>query len=191
MSCELILGPMFAGKSSAIQSIVRRHRALGWEVFVVTHSLDTRYSVEPAIVNHDRVVLPAQAMGHLMPCLTDTQYVESRLVVVEEGQFFGDLVPFVMHAVETDGKHVVVAGLDGDATRRPFGHILDLLPICDRVTKMTALCKQCADGTAAIFTYDNLSSTESGGVQIQVGGEDRYSALCRKHYRAAKHGLLT
>jgi thymidine kinase len=189
MSCELILGPMFAGKSSAIQSIVRRHRALGWEVFVVTHTLDTRYSVEPAIVNHDRVVLPAQATGHLMPCLDDAQYVESRLVVVEEGQFFPDLVPFVMHAVETDGKHVVVAGLDGDANRRPFGRILDLMPICDRVTKMTALCKQCADGTPAIFTYDNQSSLESE--QIQVGGEDRYSALCRKHYRAAKQGLCT
>jgi len=140
-------------------------------------------------VNHDRVVLPAQATGHLMPCLADAQYVESRLVVVEEGQFFPDLVPFVMHAVEKDGKHVVVAGLDGDANRRPFGHILDLMPMCDRVTKMTALCKQCADGTPAIFTYDNQSSLESE--QIQVGGEDRYSALCRKHYRAAKQGLLS
>ena len=44
MSLELIVGPMFAGKSSAILSIVRRHQTLGWPIAVITHSSDTRYS---------------------------------------------------------------------------------------------------------------------------------------------------
>ena len=188
MSLELIVGSMFAGKSSAIQSIVRRHRSLGWQVFVVTHSMDTRYSEEPAIVNHDKVVLPAVAAEKLMPLLSCLDYVESRLVVVEEAQFFPDLVPFVTTAVDIHGKHVVVVGLDGDANRQPFGRISDLLCLCDKITKLTALCKVCADGTAAIFTSHTSSFTEAN--PICVGGAEQYSALCRKHYLLEKSGML-
>jgi len=193
MSLELLVGPMFAGKSSAIQSIVRRHQALGWPVFVVTHSLDTRYSEEPAIVNHDLLKLPALAADRLMPLLRTTEYQESRLVVVEEAQFFADLLPFIQNVVDFDKKHAVVVGLDGDAERQPFGRILELVPLCDRVTKLTALCKQCADGTAAIFTHDNCSSSESdfNESQIHVGGQERYSALCRKHFLSRKKGFAT
>jgi thymidine kinase len=191
MSLELLIGPMFAGKSSAIQSIVRRHQALGWPVFVVTHSIDKRYSDEPAIVNHDLLQIPALAADRLMPLLHTTEYHESRLVVIEEAQFFSDLFPFIQNVVDFDKKHAVVVGLDGDAERQPFGRILELVPMCDRVTKLTALCKQCADGTAAIFTHDNHSSSESDfqESQIHVGGQERYSALCRKHFLARKKGF--
>lgn len=199
MSLELLVGPMFAGKSSAIQSIVRRHRALGWSVFVVTHSIDNRYSDEPAIVNHDRLKMPAVAADKLMPLRKTSEYLESRLVVVEEAQFFPDLIPFIQNAVDYDGKHAVVVGLDGDAERQPFGRILELIPLCDRVTKLTALCKQCSDGTPALFTYDNDSSTEysssmtfnSHESKIHVGGEERYSALCRKHFLSRKKGTFS
>ena len=195
MSLELLIGPMFAGKSSAIQSIVRRHRALGWPVYVVTHTIDTRYSDEPAVVNHDRLKMPAVAADKLMPLRKNSEYLESRLIVIEEAQFFPDLIPFIQTAVDYDRKHAVVVGLDGDAERQPFGRILELIPLCDRVTKLTALCKQCSDGTAALFTYDNNNSTEYSAStvqshslesQIHVGGEERYSALCRKHFLSRK-----
>lgn len=189
----MLVGPMFAGKSSAIQSIARRHQALGWPVFVVTHKIDTRYSDEPAIVNHDRMMIPAIAADKLMPLLRNTEYQESRLVVVEEAQFFPDLLPFIQNAVDFDGKHAVVVGLDGDAERQPFGRILDLMPLCDRVTKLTAFCKQCSDGTPAIFTYDNFGSSEADRAesQIHVGGGERYVALCRKHFLSRKKGFAS
>jgi thymidine kinase len=188
MSLELLIGPMFAGKSSAIQSIVRRHEVLGWKIFVITHSIDTRYTDEPAIVNHDKMAIPAVSSEKLMPLLGTEEYANSRLVIVEEAQFFPDLVPFIRNVVDTDGKHAVVVGLDGDAERRPFGRVLDLVPLCDRVTKLTAFCKQCSDGTPALFTYDQEDQTEHR-VVTQVGGGERYSALCRKHYLAGKQGL--
>lgn len=187
MSLELLVGPMFAGKSSALLTIVRRHRALGWSVFVVTHAMDTRYASEPHIVNHDRECLPATAAERLMPLLETAEYRDARLVVVEEAQFFPDLVPFILQAVDRDGKHAVVVGLDGDAERRPFGRILDLVPYADRFTKLTAFCHLCADGTPAIFTHahreDAAASTAEG--KPCVGAADKYTPMCRKHYLAA------
>jgi len=185
MSLELLIGPMFAGKSSAIQSIVRRHESMGWPVFVVTNSMDTRYSDTPAVVNHDRIAIPATAVKELVPLISDNaEYAGSRLVVVEEAQFFPDLLEFVRHAVDTDKKHCVVVGLDGDAERRPFGKVLDLVPHCDRVTKLTAMCKRCGDGTPALFTFAagaQAAAANAEGVPC-VGTDDLYVPLCRKHY---------
>jgi thymidine kinase len=188
MSLELLIGPMFAGKSSAIQSIVRRHRSLGWPVFVITHSLDTRYSAEPMIVNHDRQMLPALATPRLMDLLAHEEYAKSRLVVIEEAQFFDDLVDFVRHVVDKDGKHCVVVGLDGDAERLPFGAVLELVPYADRVTKLTAMCKLCADGTPAIFTFAHATDRTS---TVCVGAEERYAPMCRKHYLSSAASAAT
>ncbi len=189
MSLELLLGPMFAGKSSALLSIVRRHRALGWSVCVITHSCDTRYGTNQ-VVNHDQQRCPAIATTTLTPVLEMPEYQQSRLVVVEEAQFFGDLVSFVTKAVDEDGKHVVVVGLDGDAGRKPFGRVLDLVPLADRITKLTAMCKLCADGTPAIFTFaaadDAVAATAAG--EACVGAADKYMPMCRKHYLAAQSG---
>jgi thymidine kinase len=184
MSLELLIGPMFAGKSSAIQSIVRRHQALGWPVFVITHSSDTRYSDKPAIVNHDGAVLPAFATGTLQDAFDVVDFKIAKLVVIEEAQFFCGLVPFVLCAAEKMGKHVVVVGLDGDVLRKPFGTILDLVPYCDKITKLTAMCKMCGDGTPAIFSHATTNaSIESAELGVPcVGAADKYVALCRKHY---------
>jgi len=189
MSLELLIGPMFAGKSSAIQSIVRRHRALGWPVCVITHSMDTRYSTEPMIVNHDLQSMPAVASPSLMPLLDHAEYKAAKLVVIEEAQFFADLVPFVQKVVDNDEKHCVVVGLDGDAERRPFGKVLDLVPLCDKVTKLTAMCKLCADGTPALFSAAvaaDATAANEAGVPC-VGGEERYMPVCRRHFMALKN----
>jgi thymidine kinase len=184
MSLEILMGPMFAGKSSAIQSIVRRHKALGWNVFVITHAMDTRYSSTPMIINHDQQFLPAVATHHLLPLLETADYTSSRLVVVEEAQFFDDLKLFVEAVVDRDSKHVVVVGLDGTAERKPFGQILDIVPYADRITKMTAFCSHCGDGTPAIFTFakrDDAVAAAAGGVPC-VGADEKYTPLCRRHF---------
>jgi len=179
MSLELLLGPMFAGKSSAVLSIIRRHQALGWRVYCITHALDTRYSSAPAITNHDNISSPAVATIRLRDLADSAELRDARLIVIEEAQFFPDLKEFVLNAVENDKKHVVCAGLDGDSGRRPFGQILDLIPFCDSITKLSALCTRCKDGTAAIFTFRVPGAPTA---QVNVGGMDQYEPLCRKHY---------
>jgi thymidine kinase len=104
-------------------------------------------------------------------------FTEARLIVIEEAQFFKDLYKFVKYAVDTCDKDVLVVGLDGDSERRPFGRIAEIIPLCDKITKLTAMCKRCANGSPAIFTHRKDSDTSV----IKVG-TDTYEALCRKHY---------
>ena len=182
MSLEIIIGPMFAGKSSALLSRIRRSKAIGKNVMVITSSLDKRYSVEPALTSHDKESVAAVAVAKLMSCLQDDDsqreaILKADLIIIEEAQFFPDLRDFV-DLVLVLNKNLVVCGLDGDTAARPFGQVLDCIPLADSVVKMTALCERCGDGTAAIFT--GLRSLGSAEGQIKVGASETYIPLCRR-----------
>jgi thymidine kinase len=98
---------------------------------------------------------------------------------VNEGQFFHDIVEFTTEMVEEQHKKVYICGLDGDFKREKIGKLLDLVPLCDKVTKLRALCGKCKDGTHAPFSFRNTSSTE----QVLIGSDDIYVPLCRKCYQ--------
>ncbi len=187
MSLRVVLGPMFAGKTSEIQSVVRRYTCLGKPVLILTADIDNRYQTDDsgsvtAVVSHDRIALPARSVrvdGGLTGVLGWPEYAAAAAVVVDEAQFFREcLVPFV-HAAVGSGKHVVVVGLDGDAEQRPFGDVLQLIPFADSVEKKTALCLACGDGTPAIFTQRLCAGAVSG--QVAVGGAEMYRPVCRRH----------
>jgi thymidine kinase len=63
-----------------------------------------------------------------------------------------------------------------------------LVPYADRVTKLTAMCKLCADGTPAIFTFAHATDRTS---TVCVGAEERYAPMCRKHYLASTAAAAT
>jgi thymidine kinase len=85
----------------------------------------------------------------------------------------------VVRAIDIDNKHVIVAGLSGDFRREPFGQILELIPLAEQITKLSAFCKLCNDGTPGDFTKRiEKESTE----QTLVGNDNYYLAVCRKHY---------
>lgn len=188
MSLELIIGPMFAGKSSALQSIVRRRKAIGWNVLVIKHNIDIRYLDDSnnnnEVVNHDHQKCPARSCSLLQESLMWEDYNKAQLIVIEEGQFFNDLVDFVILSVEKHNKHVVVVGLDGDAHRKPFGKILDLIPLADDVQRIYALCKLCGDGTPARFTSAVSEAVSEATVdgKPNIGSTESYRPLCRRHF---------
>ena len=179
MSLTIVIGPMFSGKSSYLLSSIRRYKEIGWSVYIITSCLDKRYSNEPKIVNHNREYAEANcAVQNLYD--VPNEIFNSKVIIIEEGQFYKDLVPYVINLVETHGKHVIVAGLDGDAQRKPFGSLLELIPYADSIVKLKALCKKCDDGTEALFTSKKIHDSNI----IDVGSSDKYEAVCRKHYIA-------
>ena len=76
-----------------------------------------------------------------------------------------------------EGKHVLVSGLDGTFLRKPFGDLLNLIPLAESVTKLHAKCVKCQD--LASFTM-RMNSEEKK--DILIGDEQVYAPLCRKCY---------
>jgi thymidine kinase len=178
MSLEILVGPMFAGKSSAIIRMVNRYKFLNKKVCLISHASDNRYSADPMLMNHDQMGVPCEKWAELMPNITNQDYLLATLVIIDEAQFFPDLKQFVEYTVDHLGKNCLVVGLDGDADRKPFGQILECIPLADKVTKLTAFCRACGDGTEAIFSYCH----QPKGEQVLVGGAEIYKPLCRKHF---------
>tara|TARA_B110000483_G_C18081735_1_gene498382 strand:- start:82 stop:609 length:528 start_codon:yes stop_codon:yes gene_type:complete len=172
MSLTLIVGCMFSGKSTELIRLVNRYKSIGKNILTINHSLDQRYSRNMIVSHSGNKVAAVQT--NILPAEVE----DYDIIAIDEGQFFTDLVTKVLEYVETHNKTVIVAGLSGDFQRRPFGSILQLMPLCDKLWMATAYCSVCKDGTKASFTKRLSNSTE----QIAVGEADQYIAVCRKCY---------
>lgn len=179
---ELILGPMWSGKTSMLLNYYRQFCFCKLNVCVINFKADDRYS-ETMLSTHDKQMIPC-IMGFSMEEILKVhenaaKINESDVILINEGQFFHDIVEFTTRMVEEQHKKVYICGLDGDFKREKIGKLLDLVPICDKVTKLRALCGKCKDGTHAPFSFRNTNSTE----QVLIGADDIYIPLCRMCYQ--------
>ena len=175
---EIIVGCMFSGKSSELIKIINRYRVLNKKILIVNHTIDKRYN-ENSITTHNQISEDCISIDSLT-LLKKTpiyNYLESEVIVIEEAQFFNDLYEFVKYAADIDNKIIIVAGLDGDSNREPFGDILKLIPISDTIIKLSALCILCKDGTVANFSKRIIDNKD----QICVGSNE-FIPVCRYHY---------
>lgn len=189
---ELIIGPMFSSKTTRLVDIHKQCKFCNIPVAVINHSIDDRYDDE-LLSTHDQIKIPCIKTEKLfdiwleninlenniefIPRIDDKlKIVSSDVILINEGQFFPDLEEFVKKLLE-QGKRIYVCGLDGDFERRKFGQILDLIPLCDKVTKLTSLCSLCKNGTPGIFSKRITCEKEQ-----TVVGSDNYIPVCRACY---------
>ena len=189
---EIILGSMFSGKTSRLVEIYKQCKFCNISVIVINHSLDNRYD-EELLSTHDHVKIPCLKTDKLLDIWTDNIDLEkdvstvprindilkvarSSVILINEGQFFPDLVNFTKKLLLND-KKIYICGLDGDFERKKFGQILDLIPLCDKVTKLTSLCSICKDGTPGIFSKRLTLEKEQ-----TIVGSSNYIPVCRKCY---------
>ena len=69
-----------------------------------------------------------------------------KVIGIDEAQFFPDLKEFLLK-IEHNKIKIVIAGLDGDFNRNPFGQILECIPLSNSVTKLNALDMSSKDGS--------------------------------------------
>lgn len=184
---EIIMGPMFSGKSTELLRRLQRHKIACKNVLLVKHSSDLRYDgSELCVVTHDQVKLQAKLIiEELNDSIFERQeYREAEIIGIDEAQFFGNSLPRIVDQIAHEGKTVIVAGLDGDFRRNPFGPLLDLIPMAEKVKKMSAVCFNC--GNEASFTQRTIFNDSSHKIdQVQiVGGSEMYKPVCRACYRA-------
>jgi len=199
---ELIIGPMFSSKTSSLLEIYKQCKFCNIPVSIINHSIDKRYH-DTMISSHDKIMAPCIQANKLnevwsnksfLDCCTEGLCKEglcenkrestaahkslrnSDVILINEGQFFPDLYEVVIDMLNHN-KKVYICGLDGDFERKKFGAILDLIPLCDKVNKLTSLCSLCRDGTRGIFSMRLTNETEQTLV-----GSDNYIPVCRSCY---------
>lgn len=173
---EIILGCMFSGKSTELIRRVSRYNAINFSTLIVNSMLDTRCGND-VITTHSNESKKAVKVERLMQITEEPNFNKIKVFGIDEAQFFPDLVDFVKYA-ERFHKIIIIAGLDGDFNREPFGQILNCIPLCDEVVKLTAMDMYDNDAQPAVFSKRLVKD----GNQVKIGDKGEYIAVSRKNY---------
>jgi len=178
---ELIIGPMFSGKTSEIIEIYKKCKFCNIPVSIINHIIDKRYH-DSMLSSHDNVMVPCLQTSELNQFWSEVSNPsyeilrKSDIILINEGQFFPDLYEVVIDMLKHN-KKIYISGLDGDFERKKFGSILDLIPLCDNVKKLKSLCSLCRNGTPGIFSMRLTKEKEQ-----TVVGSNNYIPVCRNCY---------
>jgi len=176
----VIMGCMFAQKTTELLRYIRRYQSIGYRILVINSKRDTRYG-NHCIASHDEKKEEAVMVDRLAELEERVASGDYHAVVVDEAQFFPDLFSCITRWADRYPLPIVVAGLDGTSEREPFGDLLRLLPHAEEVLRLTALCAVCRDGTRATFSQWIPASAKD---TVAVGGAESYRPVCRTHYLA-------
>jgi thymidine kinase len=174
---ELIIGPMYAGKSTELIRIINRYKCLNKNIIIVNHILNNRYD-SSGLTTHNRERVDNCIIVDKLNDIDDEIINNTHVIIIEELQFFQDAYNSVINWCDIKHKTVIAAGLDGDFLKNPFGDVLRLIPHAEKVTKLSALCKKCGNGTLAHFTKRITNDSQT----TLVGSNNVYEAVCRKHF---------
>jgi thymidine kinase len=184
----LITGPMFAGKTTEMIKLTRRHQfgASARTIHYIKHSFETRCP-KGLLRSHDDLEVDGMACDSLIEYATHRieEDTEPGVVGIDEGQFFPDLVKGCDLLVSS-GYHVYVAALSGTFAQKPWDNVAELSPKADHVVYLVAVCYEC--GKDAPFSY--LCNREGVTGDVMIGGAEKYHSLCRDCLGAQKDATL-
>ena len=168
---------MFGGKTSRLISEYKRWEKIGKSVLCINYIKDNRYGTDNFMYSHNMEKAKCVKVLNLSDIPEDL-VKNSDIIMINEGQFFTDLVAFCTKWCDEFSKNIIVCGLDGDFQRKPIGQINELIPLCDNVEKLKALCDMCNDEEKApgLFSWRKTNDLQ----QVVIGND--YVPLCRKHY---------
>lgn len=169
---NLIIGPMFSGKSTILLTRYRRYQIAGKKCLLIKYSKDIRYDDnDEMLVTHDQISYKAKSCSRLAEVHKLIQDYD--VICVDEIQFYED-ASYYCDLWANNGKIVEVCGLSGDYQRKPFDQISLLVPQSDDIHFVTAVCK--TTGNEATFTMRLTDEKE----QEVIGSTDKYQAVSRE-----------
>jgi thymidine kinase len=171
---EVITGGMFSGKSEELVRRLRRALIARQKIQVFKPRADTRHGAE-LLVTRDNRELAATSVASAAE-LRSSLEPDTEVVGIDEVQFFDDGLVDLVTELADRGLRVIVAGLDQDFLRQPFGPMPTILALAEYVDKVHAVCVRC--GHLAHYSQ----RIAGGGEQVQVGDSDAYEARCRHCY---------
>lgn len=176
---EVICGPMFSGKTEEMLRRTRLALIAKQKVQIFKPAIDTRHEAN-VVTSHSDQTLHCLAMPTARDLLQAVRD-QTRVVAIDEVQFFDDTIVDVCQKLADRGVRVIVAGLDQDYLGRPFGPMPHLLCIAEFLTKNQAICVVCGGlGTKS----QRLLDTDA---QVALGAMESYQARCRSCFDPEGH----
>lgn len=177
--CVSIIGPMFAGKTTADIRILRDCKKRGIEALGFKPACDNRYGVESVFHSHDNDTEECTLITDIQQILDHPKYNVAKVIVIEEAHFFNSHILDVIDRMMNDGKKVVISGLSGSYKQRNIGYMGDITAMSDKIIQLFATCEFCEEVTSAPFT----AKISGGHSAIEVGSKETYKPVCRKHFK--------
>lgn len=168
-------GCMFAGKTTALIDFISKANLKPDHLLVFKPGIDNR-AARNYIVTHDgrkHDCLPLNSDTFLHDLVTPY----TRLIALDEAQFFDKLIFSELKRCLSKGIDIVASGLDKDYLARPFGLMPLLMQHATELNELNASCDNC--GSKATYTFRK----ENNKVLVLIGDKNYYEARCENCYR--------
>jgi len=175
---EVIVGPMYSGKSEELIRRIRRAKIAKQKVQVFKPEIDNRYSLDD-VVSHCGEKEEAISVKNSQEIVN---FIEEDIDVlaIDEVQFFDENIIDILTKVSDSGKRVICAGLDMDFRGEPFGCVPKLMAIAEFVDKIQAICMCCGNPATRTQRLINGKPANYNDSIILIGAKESYEARCRK-----------
>ena len=171
---HLILGSMFASKTTELIRHYNRHSIAGKKCVMVKYKNDIRYDLK-MIVTHDNIKAEALICEYLYEIDNQVQLYD--VICIDEVQFYKDGHIFC-DKWANQNKIIIACGLNGTFNRTPFPVISKLIPLTENITFLKAVCKETGDDAV----YSKLNIVINDNITELIGGSEKYTAVDRKTF---------
>ena len=179
---------MNAGKSAILLQASYNYRERGMETYLMTAGVDTRAG-EGTIGSRIGISAEADVFGPEEDLFAK---IEGRLahgpvacVFIDEAQFLSEAQVWQLARAVDDLKVPVMAyGLRVDFQGKLFPGSAALLALSDEMREVRTICF-CGKKATMVVRQDEHGNVLKEGAQVQIGGNESYVSLCRKHWREA------
>lgn len=168
---ELILGPMFSGKSTRLIELIRKYVYKAKKTIMIKYFADKRYSEKSEVVTHDLIKYDSIDCKNLRDSYDKIKNYD--VIGIDEGQFFPDLVE-VCEELALQKKIIIIAALNGDFRMEPFPVISRIISKADKIKLLKAYCFHCHKD--AKFSLRIVQSNET----VLIGAGEAYKPACRE-----------
>ena len=185
---------MNAGKSTVLLQSSHNYRERGMRTLLFTPAIDTRSGtgrIESRIGLSSSAISLRATENLLSRVRTEHTASPVACVLIDEAQFLtADQVWQAADVADTLGVPVLCYGLRTDFQGQLFPGSATLLAIADDLTELKTIC-HCGRKATMNLRVDASGHALREGAQVEIGGNDRYVAMCRRHFKSALAGENT
>lgn len=182
---------MNAGKSTSLLQSSYNYRERGMNTVVLAPELDDRYGIGKVTsrIGLEAPAIKFKAADDLLACIKgEIAKGAVHCVLVDEAQFLTKDHVRQLGRVADELKIPVLAyGLRTDFQGEPFEGSKYLLAWADNLNELKAIC-HCGSKATMVIRLDGSGQPIREGSQVEIGGNDRYVSMCRRHFNENFYG---